>query len=64
MLKTVGAFLKTLKKNDANYIKVICGGVIPPQDFAKLLESGAVGVFGPGTVISEAASELIDKLNG
>lgn len=53
-----------LDKSNRQDILIVVGGVIPPQDFAKLLESGAVGVFGPGTVISEAASELIDKLNG
>ena len=43
-------------------IKVIAGGVIPPQDYDFLYESGVIGVFGPGTVIAEAASEILQLL--
>jgi methylmalonyl-CoA mutase len=45
-------------------ILVVAGGVIPPQDVAKLLEMGAAAVFPPGTVIPEAAQELLAALNG
>jgi methylmalonyl-CoA mutase len=38
------------------------GGVIPPQDYDALREAGAAAIFGPGTVISRAADELLDKL--
>ena len=38
------------------------GGVIPPQDYDALFEAGAAAVFGPGTVISEAAIKLTEKL--
>ncbi|WP_019816488.1 methylmalonyl-CoA mutase [Saccharomonospora saliphila] len=44
-------------------ILVVCGGVIPPQDHAALHEAGAVAVFGPGTVIAEAALGLLDQLD-
>lgn len=44
-------------------IMVIAGGVIPPQDYAALYAAGAEAIFPPGTVISDAAIELIDKLN-
>jgi methylmalonyl-CoA mutase len=44
-------------------ILVVAGGVIPPLDVAKLLASGAVAVFPPGTVIPAAAQELLDILN-
>tara|TARA_B100000886_G_scaffold325224_1_gene270594 strand:- start:47 stop:1315 length:1269 start_codon:yes stop_codon:yes gene_type:complete len=54
--------MKALKKNDADYIKVICGGVIPPQDYDFLYELGVSKVFGPGTNIPEAAIEIIDML--
>lgn len=44
-------------------IQVVVGGVIPPQDYDKLLEMGAAAVFGPGTVIPQAALSLLDKLS-
>ena len=43
-------------------IIVICGGVIPPQDYDFLFKAGVVGVFGPGTVISEAASQILEVM--
>ena len=53
-------------KELANYgredIAVIVGGVIPKQDYGSLFESGAVGVFGPGTKISDAAIEILNIL--
>ena len=41
---------------------IVAGGVIPPQDHDKLYQQGAAAIFGPGTVISEAAAELLQKL--
>ena len=58
----VPILMKALKENDANYIKVICGGVIPPQDYDFLKELGVSKVFGPGTNIPEAAIEIINML--
>ena len=43
-------------------IKIVIGGVIPPDDVATLLEMGAAAVFPPGTVIADAASELLDQI--
>jgi len=43
---------------------VITGGVIPPQDYEFLFDAGVVGVFGPGTVISEAAAEILGIMIG
>ena len=43
-------------------ILVVVGGVIPPQDFDALYEAGAAAIFPPGTVIAEAADDLLDKL--
>jgi methylmalonyl-CoA mutase len=43
-------------------VMVVVGGVIPPADVPALLEMGAAAVFGPGTVIAEAAVELLEKL--
>ncbi|MCA9578181.1 MAG: cobalamin-dependent protein, partial [Myxococcales bacterium] len=44
-------------------IMVVVGGVIPPQDYDELYAAGAAAIFGPGTVISKAALELLDKLD-
>lgn len=52
-----------LKKLGREDILVTVGGVIPPQDYDKLWRMGVAGIFGPGTVISEAAEDLIKKLN-
>ena len=41
---------------------IVAGGVIPPQDYQALYDAGASAVFGPGTVIGEAAVKLIREL--
>jgi len=43
-------------------IMVVCGGVIPAQDYEFLLENGASAIFGPGTVIPESAKKIIELL--
>ncbi|MEM6382581.1 MAG: methylmalonyl-CoA mutase [Pseudomonadota bacterium] len=45
-------------------IMIVVGGVIPPQDFDTLMDAGASAIFPPGTVIAEAAVDLLEKLNG
>lgn len=52
-----------LKKLGREDILVTIGGVIPPQDYEKLNKMGVAGIFGPGTVIAEAAVDLLKKLN-
>jgi methylmalonyl-CoA mutase len=52
-----------LKKLNREDILVTIGGVIPPQDYDKLYKMGVAGIFGPGTVIADAALDLIKKLN-
>ena len=52
-----------LKKRGREDIMIIIGGVVPPQDYDALYKAGAEAIFPPGTVISEAAEELIRKLN-
>jgi len=42
---------------------IVVGGVVPPQDFDVLKRAGAEAIFPPGTVIAEAAEELVEKLN-
>jgi methylmalonyl-CoA mutase len=43
-------------------IQVIVGGVIPPQDYDFLYAAGVTGIFGPGTVISVAAQQIVERL--
>ena len=43
-------------------ILIVVGGVIPPRDHASVKAAGAVAIFGPGTVITEAAEALLDRL--
>jgi methylmalonyl-CoA mutase len=43
-------------------ILVVCGGVIPAQDYAYLYEHGAVAVFGPGTPVPHSAALVLEKL--
>ena len=45
-------------------IVIVVGGVVPDGDVPALLESGALAVYQPGTVIAEAACELLDRLDG
>lgn len=54
--------IQALKELGRNDILVITGGVIPPQDYDFLFESGVVGVFGPGTVISQAAAQILEVM--
>ena len=44
-------------------IMIVVGGVVPPQDFEALKQAGAAAIFPPGTVIAEAAQELLEKLS-
>ncbi len=61
-LSLVPALRQELERLGRQDILIVVGGVIPPQDYPKLLEMGAVAVFGPGTVIPEAALELLEKI--
>ncbi|MEM6599766.1 MAG: methylmalonyl-CoA mutase [Verrucomicrobiota bacterium] len=51
-----------LKQQGGEDIIVVCGGVIPVQDYEYLLENGASAIFGPGTVITESAAKLMGLL--
>ncbi|WP_431029891.1 methylmalonyl-CoA mutase [Lysinibacillus sp. LZ02] len=51
-----------LKKLGREDIIVICGGVIPAQDYDFLYEAGAKAIFGPGTVLPVAAQKLIEEI--
>ena len=54
--------IDALKKQDAGEILVICGGVIPPQDYDELMAAGVVAVYGPGTNIPVAAGEVLNLI--
>ena len=41
---------------------IVAGGVIPPQDYDELYAAGAAAIFPPGTVISQAALDLVEQL--
>ena len=51
--------IDALRANDAGDIIVICGGVIPQQDYAFLQEAGVKAIFGPGTNIPDAAQGIL-----
>eukprot|EP01038_Epipyxis_sp_PR26KG_P009920 gene9920-13343_t len=59
----IPALINSLNKKGGNHIKVICGGVIPPQDYDELYKAGVVGIFGPGTRITQAARDVLKKIN-
>ncbi|MFW5876301.1 MAG: methylmalonyl-CoA mutase [Myxococcota bacterium] len=63
-LTLVPALRKELAKLGRDDVLVVVGGVVPPQDYDALREAGAAAIFGPGTVISKAALELLDELEG
>ena len=54
--------ISALQKYGREDIMVIVGGVIPAQDYQFLFNAGAVGVFGPGTKIAQAAIDLLTIL--
>jgi len=51
-----------LKKLGREDIMIVCGGVIPAQDYEFLKQHGAAAIFGPGTVIPVAAEKLLEEL--
>ncbi|SEQ24932.1 methylmalonyl-CoA mutase [Thalassovita taeanensis] len=51
--------IEALKAKDAGEILVICGGVIPQQDYDFLKKAGVKAIFGPGTNIPEAAQDIL-----
>lgn len=54
--------IEALKEQGREDILVIAGGVIPQNDYQYLFDAGVVGVFGPGTVIAEAASKILEVM--
>ena len=54
--------IRVLNERDAGDILVICGGVIPQQDYDFLMSSGVKAIFGPGTNIPKAAKDILDLI--
>ncbi len=55
----VPELIHELRARDAGHVVVVCGGVIPPQDYAFLTEAGVAAIFGPGTNIIDAARTVL-----
>ncbi|MCZ6518014.1 MAG: methylmalonyl-CoA mutase family protein, partial [Gammaproteobacteria bacterium] len=58
----VPQLIDALKKQGAGEILVVCGGVIPPQDYDELMAAGVAAVYGPGTNIPVAAGEVLNLI--
>ena len=54
--------IEVLNERDAGDILVICGGVIPQQDYDFLKKAGVKAIFGPGTNIPSAAQDILDLI--
>ncbi len=55
----VPELIEALRTSGAGHILVVCGGVIPPQDYDDLMAAGVSAVFGPGTNIPDAARKVL-----
>ncbi len=58
----VPQLIAALREAGGGGIRVIVGGVVPPQDYAFLRERGVVGIYGPGTRIPSASKEILHML--
>jgi methylmalonyl-CoA mutase len=58
----VPQLIEALKRERAGDIVVVCGGVIPPQDYEFLQAAGVAAVYGPGTNIPSAANEILNLI--
>ena len=58
----VPALIAELAERNADDIVVVCGGVIPPNDYDILTEAGVAAIFGPGTNITEAARHVVSVI--
>ena len=58
----VPQLIAALKAQGAEDILVVCGGVIPPQDYDQLRAQGVAAIYGPGTNIPKAAAEVLSLI--
>jgi len=61
-LTLVPELIAELARQEAGDVVVVCGGVIPPQDYAALESAGVSAVFGPGTPILASAGRVLDAI--
>ncbi len=61
-LTLVPELRRALETQGRGDVMIVVGGVVPPQDHDALYEAGAAAIFGPGTVITEAAEQLLAEL--
>ncbi|PCJ79978.1 MAG: methylmalonyl-CoA mutase [Bacteroidetes bacterium] len=61
-LTLVPQLINALKELNRSDILVVAGGVIPPADYDPLYKLGVVGIFGPGTPITDSATEILNVL--
>jgi methylmalonyl-CoA mutase len=58
----VPQLIEALKKEGGGDILVVVGGIIPPADYQFLYQAGVVGIFGPGTPVTESANRVLNAL--
>jgi methylmalonyl-CoA mutase len=58
----VPALVKALHTLGRSDVLVVAGGVIPPGDYSALYDAGVVGIFGPGTPLTESAKDILQVL--
>ena len=58
----VPQLIEFLKEKGGEEINVVVGGVIPPADYDFLYQAGAKGIFGPGTVVTDSANQVLNVL--
>jgi len=58
----VPELIAALNKEDGGDILVVAGGIIPPADYEVLQSAGVVGIYGPGTPVTESANQVLNAL--
>ena len=58
----VPQLIAALKAEGGEGIKVVVGGIIPPGDYDFLYQQGVAGIFGPGTVLTDSANQVLNAL--
>ena len=59
----VPALISALQKEGGEDILVVVGGIIPPSDYKSLYDTGVVGIYGPGTPVTESANLVLNALD-
>ena len=62
-LTLVPALRAALDAQGRSDVMIVVGGIIPPQDFEALRAAGAAAIFPPGTVVTNAACDILEALN-